>query len=131
MSVSMTITGGVELVAMLQANDAALSGEQMGAALVAGALLIENAWKADAPVLTGTYRRSIHTSDPTADSVRIGTDVPYGKRLEFGFNGTDALGRTYHQPAGGYARRAMDENREAAVQEVGNAVRALLRAGAA
>jgi hypothetical protein len=28
----------------------------------------------------------------------IGTDLPYGRRLEFGFTGTDSLGRNYAQP---------------------------------
>jgi hypothetical protein len=129
--IDLVVVGAIESVQMLQSGADALSGEQAGLALVSGAQLVANAWKADAPVLTGTYRRSIHVGDPTPTEVRVGTDVPYGKRLEYGFNGTDALGRTYHQPAGGYARRAMDENREAVTQEVRNAIVALLRAGAA
>jgi phage gpG-like protein len=32
----------------------------------------------------------------------IGTNVVYAKRIEFGFNGTDSLGRKYNQPASSF-----------------------------
>lgn len=50
---------------------------------------------------TGDYRRSwvneFHQSGSTAISVS-GTNEPQGRRLEYGFVGTDSLGRTYNQP---------------------------------
>jgi hypothetical protein len=57
--------------------------------------------KAIAPYKTGTYRRSIHVEESDnmgQPVVYVGTDLPYGRRLEYGFNNmTDSLGRTYHQ----------------------------------
>jgi len=50
--------------------------------------------------------------------VYIGTDVIYARRLEYGFVNPDALGRVYHQPARPYLRPAMEENREAVMEEI-------------
>jgi hypothetical protein len=50
---------------------------------------------------TGDYRRSIHAKPFGAGSVfgvRVGTNKPQGRRLEFGFVGADSLGRVYNQP---------------------------------
>jgi hypothetical protein len=49
---------------------------------------------------TGDYRRSISlqivsTADTT--TAYVGTNLPQGRRLEFGFHGQDSLGRTYNQ----------------------------------
>jgi hypothetical protein len=52
-------------------------------------------------VITGAYRNSWRTETrhlPYGAQCTIGTDLPYGRRLEFGFTGTDSLGRSYHQP---------------------------------
>jgi hypothetical protein len=52
-------------------------------------------------VITGAYRNSwrpeMHRL-PYGAQCTIGTDLPYGRRLEFGFTGTDSLGRSYNQP---------------------------------
>ena len=50
---------------------------------------------------TGNYRRSIHVEFGQAGGgleARVGTNAPQGRRLEFGFVGTDSLGRHYNQP---------------------------------
>lgn len=53
-------------------------------------------------VITGDYRGSWHPGPtrrlPYGAQCTIGTDRPQGRRLEFGFVGTDSLGRTYNQP---------------------------------
>lgn len=52
-------------------------------------------------VVTGAYRNSWRpemTALPYGAQCTIGTDLPYGRRLEFGFTGTDSLGRSYAQP---------------------------------
>lgn len=49
---------------------------------------------------TGTLRRSVHvemTEDGLRQVAMIGTNVPYARRLEYGFADTDSLGRVYHQ----------------------------------
>lgn len=52
---------------------------------------------------TGDYRRSWNrqtlTSGRNNYAVSVGTNRPQARRLEFGFVGTDSLGRNYHQPA--------------------------------
>jgi hypothetical protein len=50
---------------------------------------------------TGDYRRSWNTQlTMNGDQVvaDVGTNKPQGRRLEFGFVGTDSLGRFYNQP---------------------------------
>ncbi|QLJ06738.1 HK97 gp10 family phage protein (plasmid) [Streptomyces sp. NEAU-sy36] len=52
-------------------------------------------------VITGAYRNSWRAETRTLRSgavCTIGTDLPYGRRLEFGFVGMDSLGRNYNQP---------------------------------
>ncbi|MFG2532830.1 hypothetical protein [Streptomyces sp. NPDC048516] len=52
-------------------------------------------------VITGYYRNSwqIETRRlPYGAQCTIGTEEPYGRRLEFGFVGADSLGRVYNQP---------------------------------
>lgn len=52
-------------------------------------------------VITGAYRNSWQTETrrlPYGAMCTIGTNAPQGRRLEFGFVGTDSLGRNYNQP---------------------------------
>lgn len=71
------------------------------------------------PVVSGRYKNSIQgksnkgidesiynvTSNPTDVVGVVGTNVPYAKRLEYGFNGNDSLGRKINQTPGGYFER--------------------------
>jgi len=52
-------------------------------------------------------------------AVLIGTNVIYAKRVEFGFVGTDSLGRNYHQLPKPYLRPAFDEFRQTALDYIG------------
>lgn len=147
MPVRMQLSGSESLAQKLQALSAAARSQALEQATVAGALLVQNAAKEAAPWITGTLRRSIHIGghadlnpdhvegklpDPDVSgdhvTVYVGTDVEYARRIEFGFDGPDALGRTYHQPAQPYLRPALDENQAAVQREVGEALRDLLRA---
>lgn len=61
---------------------------------------------------TGDYKRSWTVQTYTRGGTfvaDIGTNAPQGRRLEFGFTGTDALGRHYNQPPYPHARPALDE----------------------
>lgn len=131
MSISATIIGDVAVQRRLLAMGEAASGQAAQRALVAGSLLVLNEWKAISPYRTGTYRRSLHPLSESPTEVRVGTDLVYARRLEYGFSGTDSLGRTYNQPPGGYARRAADTQRDAAIREIGAAFADLLRAAVA
>lgn len=76
-------------------------------ALVKGARAVEASIKRHASgrpgpqVITGDYRRSwtteVHRGGDSIVAV-VGTNRPQARRLEYGFNGQDSLGRTYHQP---------------------------------
>ena len=60
---------------------------------------------------TGNYRRSINrrTTRLAFQSIgMVGTNAPQALRLEFGFQGTDALGRSYNQPAYPHFGPALD-----------------------
>lgn len=125
------IEGGAELARKLAALGEAVAGDVLAAAMRSGALLVETDAKRRAPFKTGTLRRSIHTEvdlDGSQVEAAVGTDVPYAARLEFGFDGTDKLGREYHQPPRPYLRPALDENMDAAAQEIGAALRAAILA---
>lgn len=66
------------------------------------ALIQNNASGRPGPnIITGAYvaswrvvtRKLAHGADVT-----VGTEKPQGRRLEYGFVGTDSIGRTYNQP---------------------------------
>jgi HK97 gp10 family phage protein len=59
----------------------------------------------------------------------IGTNVEYGARIEFGFKGTDRLGRRYNQSAQPYLRPALDNNRAKLIREIGDFIGAAAEAG--
>lgn len=40
-------------------------------------------------------------------TVKVGTNVVYAARIEFGFSGTDSLGRSFNQPGTPYLRPAI------------------------
>ena len=80
----------------------------------------KNDVQAIAPYDTGTLRRSIHV-EPVSGIIRdgqnrayvvVGTDLPYARRLEFGFVGADRLGRVYNQAPRPYFRPPLDSNFE-------------------
>jgi HK97 gp10 family phage protein len=76
--------------------------------------LAANEYKNDvqegAPYKTGTLRRSIHVEPVTSSKMLVGTDLPYARRLEYGFIGPDKLGRVYNQAPRPYFRPPLDTN---------------------
>lgn len=66
---------------------AEVRGPMLEAAVRAGALPFQTAAQANAPVLSGTLRRSIHTEvERRGDEVRarVGTNLPYARQREYG-----------------------------------------------
>src|SRR4026208_1768039 len=104
------ISGDKQLAAKFRQVKAAARGPAPMTAAKAGILPIQNAAIENAPKLTTTLARSIHTEEISQTDhsamAATGTDLNYAARQEFGFNDTDALGRTYHQPARPYMRPA-------------------------
>lgn len=86
-------------------------------------------------VITGNYRRSVNrrTEKRVGGSIgQVGTNAPQGRRLEHGFVGTDARGRTYNQPPRPHFGPALDEvapKYEAAIAALGTPIRGAGRFG--
>jgi hypothetical protein len=55
-------------------------------------------------------------------SIEIGSDSPYARRLEEGFEGQDSLGRTYHNAPEPYLYPALESNADEAVIQMSLAV---------
>lgn len=65
-------------------------------------------------VITGQYRNSIrvrYETDPAtgASTATVYSDAPQARRLEFGFKGTDSIGRSFNQPPRPHFGPAFDE----------------------
>jgi HK97 gp10 family phage protein len=99
-------------------------------ALVAAAQPVANTARANAPVITGTLRRSIRVEIIAPGDVRIGSDLAYARRIEFGFMGRDSLGREYHQAAQSYLRAAFDQHREGLRAAIAAAAMQIVRSAA-
>ena len=146
MGVNFVITGDSEVARALNRYGDAVSGDMLERAVVTGALNVQNRAKQLAAVLTGTLRRSIHIGGHTFSGggsdigrgsvgrheveVKVGTNVPYARRIEFGFTGTDSLGRTYNQPPRPYLRPAMEQTRSQVLSDTAAALRDQLRRAA-
>lgn len=151
MPITVRIEGSDSLAMKLRALGQAVTGRTAERAVVAGALIIQNEAKRRAAYRTGTLRRSIHigghtdlASDyqkppdvpelPPPDvgahdvEVYVGTNLEYARRIEYGFQGADSLGRVYNQAAQPYLRPALDENGAAVRQEIAEALGDLIRA---
>jgi HK97 gp10 family phage protein len=132
MKAKITVKGSDQLRAAFKRVQAAARDEVLAQAAYAGILPINNAAQAKAPYLTGNLRRSIHPElverQSTYAEAATGTDVDYAARQEFGFEGVDALGREYHQPARPYMRPAYDEQRGAAIQAASDALADAIKA---
>jgi len=91
-------------------------------ALEAGSLIITNSAKSKVRVKTHDLQRSIHfetvTNTVELTVTVVGPTVPYGRRIELGFSGTDRRGRTYNQKPYPYLRPAYYENKELVEKEV-------------
>ncbi len=125
---SMTITGADQVNRRLAAVASRLDGLGLLPELRAAGLVAQNDDKRRAAYRTGTLRRSIHMKDSGSHAVAVGTDVPYAKRIEFGFAGTDSLGSRYHQPAQPYLRPALDENKAEMQREFADALHDVIKA---
>ena len=99
---------------------ASIAKAEAGARQIAaqGGHLIEAAAKREAPVRTGSLRRSVQVFSVERVSAftyesKTGPTIIYGRRIELGFVGmTDSLGRTFSgPPPNPYTQRGLDEAR--------------------
>lgn len=130
MSTSATVRNEKELLKKFKQLETVAQAHALSSAVHAGALPIQNEIVYRAPRLTGTYARDWHFEITRAETSyatgEIGNNTPYGPRLEFGFSGKDALGRTINQPAKPHVRPAFDQKRKEAIAEMSNALKAIL-----
>lgn len=99
---------GASSVAYQLREDSGASDQKVSAILRHHSHLVATRTKANASgrpgpnAPTGDYRRSITASGVQNTgghlTVYVGTNLPQGRRLEFGFHGMDSLGRVYNQP---------------------------------
>ncbi len=133
-----SVSGAEDVQQALRAARGKLSGAQMEAALMAGALPIMNAAKANAPKRTGTLARSIHVLSQSPEQVEVGTNLEYAAPQEFGaviapvnaqYLRFEAGGEVVftrgpvYIPAQPYMRPAFEAERGAAIREVAAAIR--------
>ena len=96
-------------------------------ALTEGAIIIEGDATLRAPVDTGNLRGSITHGMVSDTEAWIGTNVEYAARIEYGFNGTDALGRHYRQPPQSYLRTAFDGNKDSVQRRISDTIAQAIR----
>lgn len=130
MARSFGFVGGREVQQALADLAKIASPDVLRDAAAEGAAAIKAGAQQRVPVDTGALRDSIEVvaleQDSGAVLIGIGSPLPYARRIEFGFNGQDSLGRTYHQPAQPYLRPALDEDGAAAVASVAAELKARL-----
>lgn len=81
-------------------------------------------------VATGDYRGSITLEtarDATGPVAHVTSNAPQAFRLEYGFNGTDSLGRSYRQPPYPHWRPAAEKVEETLDAATKRALNKLLR----
>ena len=81
-------------------------------------------------VITGAYRNSWQARTrriPYGAICTLGTDAPQGRRLEFGFVGTDSLGRHYAQPPFPHVQPALPFIEQTLMAQMRLAVAEILR----
>ena len=140
------LNGDKELIAKLVKMDGDLAGT-LEAAVISGALIVQNDAKERAPYLTGTLIRSIHSEttekSPQRVVVQVGTDVVYAAIQEFGGiitakngpylrfktrNGNWVTTASVNIPPHPYLRPSLDENKDKVQKEVIDTLRELVEA---
>ncbi len=98
--------------------------------VASGANIVANVAKDNAPYVTGTLKRSIHVEPTDLAQIKgnevyadVGSPEPYAARIEYGFNDTDSIGRSYNQSPQPYLRPAIDDNKEKFKKEVAAAIK--------
>ena len=79
-----------------------LGGPMVGAVMERASVLLKETIRSFVPVDTGKYRDSFRiekgSSSKNHYSFEVGTDEPYGNRLEFGYMGVTSDGEIIQQP---------------------------------
>jgi len=133
MAVPMTfnLSGDKEFMHRLAAVESDLRNRAIQRGLSAGALIVAGNVKEHLYVghgqVTGTYKRSVGQSPRGPDTWGVGTNLPQGPRLEYGFIGTDKLGRRYNQAPIPHFRPGLRESRDEVLEAFRTVVNHILR----
>lgn len=135
MRLTVSISGLSELdLKVRYMREAAISGLKLSVP-EAAQLFVEEA-KVMVPVDTGRLQEAIHAETLEDSDYRQtmqvapfveagndwGFDPAYARRIEYGFFGTDRLGRNYHQAAQPYMRPAFDSKQTEAAEVIKSGV---------
>ncbi len=121
------LLGVGEFVAALEAMDARVdlacrNTVRDGAQVIQRQARMNASGRPGPRVRTGTLRRSITIRYPHRGGgvweAQIGPTVIYARRVELGFDGSDAIGRTYHQPPYPYFRPAFQFGTTVAIHTI-------------
>jgi HK97 gp10 family phage protein len=119
----MTVSGVKELEKKLDALGKDIS-DVLEEATAAGAMVVVNAAQDNSRKggvfphrITGNLFRNIAAVSPAVVKktnerceMEVGSSMEYARRLEYGFAGTDKLGRRYNQQPRPFLRPALDDN---------------------
>lgn len=111
------VVGATELTAEFLHRGAWAHQKSISIAIEAGKLLVEHAkmhseGRPGPEYITGAYQDSFYyqvEDNGLTASVYAGSDEPFALRLEYGFVGADAAGRTFSQPPFPHWGPAADE----------------------
>lgn len=121
MNVDLKVLGDKAVAAKLAAIGAGVEAK-VGRKVTYWAHMLEQGIKSRAPVVTGDYRRSWTTELSGPMSATVGTNKPQARRLEYGFVGSDSLGRHYNQAPQPHVRPAVAEVEGRFVKDIASVV---------
>ena len=102
--VSSELLGFGQLLSEIQ-NILGTTDDKLTNAARASAERLRARMQAEAPKATGRLAGSFKIATRKGEAT-VYSDVPYAHRVEYGFMGIDALGRSYHQPPNAFVQRA-------------------------
>lgn len=79
------------------------------------------------PKVSGELDLSLRLESVGRDRTILTSNKPYARRIENGYSGVDAAGRTYNQSGKAYMRRSLDQNHAEVRQAGKKAIQARLR----
>jgi hypothetical protein len=71
---------------------------------------------------SGDLESSMRRMSETPYEIVAGSDLPYARRREQGFDGADSLGRVYHDVGAFFLSSAMEDNEQQVLTLIENAV---------
>lgn len=78
---------------------------------------------------TGRLENSMRWVMQAPHEIRLGSDLPYARRRELGFQGADSRGRVYHDRGAFFLQTGIDDNEERVLIMLDEAVMSVLIGG--